>query len=137
MHTVMGPYCDLVEMIRDFDPGEASRERLLVDVGVVKNSCSQDAAVIVNDLPPVGIVFPASVSVRDRYRKVVDTPVFCFDINPDDIGFPGEDVNVLANQACNEQDKGSDHHLCLSLTWPARHFDAERVRLGGKFARLA
>ena len=137
MHTVMGSHDHPVEVPRDFHTGEASREGLFVDVGMVKDSCFQDAAVDINDLPTVGIVVPAGVPVRYRHLEGVAAPTVCLCINFDDVGFPGEDGDALANQACSEQDKLSDHPFCRFLAQGAWHLDAKRVRLRGKFARLA
>lgn len=111
MHTVMGPYGQFFDMIRDFDPGEASREWPFVDVRMVQDSGLKYVAVVINDLPAVCIMFLTGVPVRDRHREVVDTLALCIDSDLDNVGFPGEGGHILASQACNEQDRFSDHRI--------------------------
>ena len=105
MHTVTGSDCDLFDMIRNFDPGEASCERLFVDVGMVQDSRPQNVAVTVKDLPPVGQMVPAGVPVRYRHGEVVAAPAVSLHIHPGEVGVPGEGLNAQASHEGNEQDK--------------------------------
>ena len=98
MHTVVGPHRQLVEVARDFHPGEAPGEGLFVDVGMVKDSCFEDTSVAINDLPPVGIMVPTGVLVQNAHLKLVYT-IACLDyLHLDNVRLSGEAGYVPSQQ---------------------------------------
>jgi hypothetical protein len=59
----------------NFDTGEAPCKGLLVDMGVVQDSCLKNVAVVVKDLPPVGIMVPTGVRMCHRHSELITATV--------------------------------------------------------------
>ena len=85
----MGPDSDFGDGFRDFHIGQASGERLFINMGMVKRAGPKNCVVRCYHLPLVGIVVPTFICVTHRHFEKISICAGVLNIYLNNICFAG------------------------------------------------